>query len=353
MDNRRALLTPNPMLPNHVVAINPELCVACNQCADICRCSVIMHNPNKDEPPILVYPDECWHCAVCTEHCPTGAITFEHPINQKIVFKDKDSGELYRVGMKNPPPAHTKRAYGDERIMLAGHEVVTLEATEVEQLTRYFIKAKFSKIDHMPDYLPGHFVNLKIDQESYRGYSIGNMPGDDFIELYIDLFPNGKGGNFFKALKVGKKVEFTMPLGRFLYIPKATPVFFVGSGTGISSIKAMIEHELYQIKSGRQIKLLLITWDEEDILLKEYFDDLEDKFVNFSYDIMLSNQKTKTIKEGKIVTENLENYIKQNDFIASDIDAYICGSKLLVKNVEKYLFRKNMFWKNIKYESFL
>lgn len=353
MDNRKALLTPNPMLPNHVVSINPELCVACNQCAEVCRCSVIVQNPTKDQPPVVIYPDECWHCAVCTEHCPTGAITFEHPINQKIVFKDAETGELYRVGMKNPPPANTKRAYGDESVKLVGHKIINLETLEVEKLTRYFLKAKFGKGDAIPDYAPGHFVNLKIDDESFRGYSIGNKPGDGFIELFIDLFPNGKGGKFFEALEVGKNVEFTMPLGRFVYKPKETPVIMIGSGTGMASIKAMIENELYTIKSGRPVKLLLITWDEEDIMLNDLFDELEAKFDNFSYEIMLSNQDTNANKTGKIVEENLENYIKNNEFITSEIDAYICGSKVLVKSIEKYLFRKDVFWKNISYESFL
>ena len=352
--NNKAILTPNPALPNQVITINPELCVSCYQCADICRCNVILPNPKKDEPPVIVYHDECWHCAVCTENCPTGAIKFEHPLAQKITFKDKKTGELYRIGMENPPEPYTRRAYGDYGVRLPERKTVELETGSVEKLTRFFTKATFKKIDEdIPDYKPGHFINLKIDDESYRGYSIGNAPGDDFIELYIDMFPNGKGGKFFEALKKGQKVQVTMPLGRFYYVPNTTPVFMVGSGTGVSSIKGMIDQELFQIKSGRKIKLLFLTWDEADILLKDYFDKLLKDFDNFTYDIILSNPDTKAVKTGKICEECLEEYIANSDFINKDIDAYICGSKLLVKSCETYLFRRAVFWKNIRYESFL
>lgn len=354
MKKDKAILTPNPMLPNHVVTIDPELCVACYQCAEVCRSSVIVENIEKDKPPVLIYPDECWHCAVCTENCPTGAIKFEHPINQKITFKDKDTGELYRIGMDNPPPPNTRRAYGDYSIRLPGHKIVELEALEIKKISRFFLKAKFGNCTtKIPDYIPGHFVNLKINEESYRGYSIGNAPGSDYIELFIDMFPNGKGGKFFEGLEVGKKVQLTMPLGKFIYQPKETDVFMLGSGTGISSIKAMIEQELIQIKSGRQIKLLFLTWDKEDIILQDYFEKLEAEHCNFSFEIMLSNPDTIVKKVGRITEKNLEEYISQSKFITSRVDAYVCGSKLLVKNTEKYLFRKGVFWKNINYESFL
>jgi len=26
------------------------------------------------------YPDECWHCGVCRQDCPAGAVTIEFPL---------------------------------------------------------------------------------------------------------------------------------------------------------------------------------------------------------------------------------------------------------------------------------
>ena len=340
MKNKKAILTPNPMLPNHVVTIDETLCVACYQCSDICRCNVIVHHPDGDKPPLLVYPDECWHCAVCTEHCPTGAIKFEHPINQKITWKRKETGEMFRIGMANPPKANTRRACGDERILLEDHETIEMETLEVERLSRFFIRAKFGNAGvEKFDFKPGHFANLKIDDETYRGYSIGNAPGDDYIEIFADTFPDGKGSKFFKAIEVGKKVELTMPLGRFIYHPKDTAMFMVAGGTGISPIKSMLETELYQLKSGRKIELVFIVWDVEDIFLKDYFDKLEAEFPNFSYSYLFANPDKRACDMNKVINVDLDEYIANNSDITPETDAYICGSKPLIKQVEN-LFSK-------------
>ncbi|HSW57038.1 MAG TPA: hypothetical protein VLH15_01425, partial [Dehalococcoidales bacterium] len=60
---------------------------------------------------------ECWFCGSCVEECPnSGAITLEHPLNQRISvnWRRKESGEYFRLGMKNPPPPNTKPVSGGE-----------------------------------------------------------------------------------------------------------------------------------------------------------------------------------------------------------------------------------------------
>lgn len=65
------------------------------------------------EPPIVLYSDECWFCGTCVEECPVkGAIRMEHPLNQKVGWKRKDSGELFRIGMKDPPPPNNRPPVG-------------------------------------------------------------------------------------------------------------------------------------------------------------------------------------------------------------------------------------------------
>ena len=64
-------------------------------------------------PPLVLYPDECWFCGTCVEECPVpGAIRMEHPLNQKVGWKRKATGELFRVGMKNPPPPNNRPPVG-------------------------------------------------------------------------------------------------------------------------------------------------------------------------------------------------------------------------------------------------
>ncbi|MBP1707734.1 MAG: 4Fe-4S ferredoxin iron-sulfur binding domain protein [Chloroflexi bacterium] len=111
--NNEAYMVPNPMTPCRAVIIDAELCIGCNQCVDVCRTDVLMPNPEKGQPPILLYPDECWFCGCCVEHCSVkGAIKMEQPLNQRVGWKRKDTGELFRLGMKQPPPPNTRPPVG-------------------------------------------------------------------------------------------------------------------------------------------------------------------------------------------------------------------------------------------------
>jgi NAD-dependent dihydropyrimidine dehydrogenase PreA subunit len=105
--NDKTYIVPNPPTPNKAVEFSADFCVGCNKCVDVCPTDVMMPNPEKKQPPIVVYPEECWYCGACVEECMhKGAITMLHPTQQRISvnWKRKATGELFRLGMKNPPP---------------------------------------------------------------------------------------------------------------------------------------------------------------------------------------------------------------------------------------------------------
>ena len=113
MTEKRAYMVHNPITPGRVIFINEELCTGCNMCVDVCRRDVLLYNPEKGNPPVVMYPDECWLCGCCVEDCPVeGAIRMEHPMNQRVGWKRKETGEYFRIGMKNPPPPNTRPPVG-------------------------------------------------------------------------------------------------------------------------------------------------------------------------------------------------------------------------------------------------
>jgi NAD-dependent dihydropyrimidine dehydrogenase PreA subunit len=109
--NHQPMMIPNPSTPNRAVDFDPALCTGCNRCVEICRSDVMMPNPERKQPPIVLYPDECWYCGTCVQECPhPGAITMLHPLNQSVsvVWKRKETGEHFRLGMRDPPPPNTR-----------------------------------------------------------------------------------------------------------------------------------------------------------------------------------------------------------------------------------------------------
>lgn len=94
----------NPLGPTLAVTIDENVCIGCNACANICRMQTIIPNSEPGKPPVLAYPDECWYCACCVEACRTGALRMNLPINQRIFYKRKDTGEIFRIGSSECPP---------------------------------------------------------------------------------------------------------------------------------------------------------------------------------------------------------------------------------------------------------
>ncbi|MCD7863776.1 MAG: 4Fe-4S dicluster domain-containing protein [Lachnospiraceae bacterium] len=113
MEEKKVYLVPNVTGPTEAVTIDPDICVGCNACADICRVQTIMRNPVPGQPPIVAYPDECWYCSCCLEVCRTGALHMNFPINQRILFKRKETGEIFRLGEDGLEKTYFHTPYGD------------------------------------------------------------------------------------------------------------------------------------------------------------------------------------------------------------------------------------------------
>jgi NAD-dependent dihydropyrimidine dehydrogenase PreA subunit len=103
-----------PDTPTHwPCEFDEKLCNGCNHCVRVCSQDVFIPNPIKGKPPIVVHPQECWLCGSCEEHCPRpGAVRMNQPVNQRARWKRKETGEVFRIGMANPPSPNTRPPAG-------------------------------------------------------------------------------------------------------------------------------------------------------------------------------------------------------------------------------------------------
>jgi NAD-dependent dihydropyrimidine dehydrogenase PreA subunit len=98
MAKEKVYATPNVVTPNKPLRFNSDICNGCNRCVEICLMDVLIPNPKKGKPPIIMYPDECWYDGSCVLECPrSGAIKMNHPLMQRVRFRRKDTGEHFRV----------------------------------------------------------------------------------------------------------------------------------------------------------------------------------------------------------------------------------------------------------------
>jgi len=82
---------------------NAELCTGCRKCQEACNYNAIavVQRGNPGGSPktagkakVLIFPELCHACGVCSYVCPEGALS-EHPVSIGTVEADPDSGEFY------------------------------------------------------------------------------------------------------------------------------------------------------------------------------------------------------------------------------------------------------------------
>ena len=97
MDVRIVFATPNLPTPGRPILFDSRVCNGCNTCASVCPEDVLIPNPVKGRPPILLYPEECTYCGVCVDDCNHGGIRLNHPLQQRVRWTRKATGEHFRL----------------------------------------------------------------------------------------------------------------------------------------------------------------------------------------------------------------------------------------------------------------
>jgi len=95
VSEQKVYAIPNVQTPNMPVIINPDVCIACYKCVQICPVDVFIPNPKEGGPPIILHAEECWYCGCCANDCPTpGAMTFNWPLPLKPRWRNKETGAV-------------------------------------------------------------------------------------------------------------------------------------------------------------------------------------------------------------------------------------------------------------------
>jgi NAD-dependent dihydropyrimidine dehydrogenase PreA subunit len=80
------------------LTFDPDLCIGCNICVDVCQVDIMLPNPEAGEPPIVAFPSECWYDGSCVSACPeAGAITLNRMTEKAVHFLRKSTGEEFSI----------------------------------------------------------------------------------------------------------------------------------------------------------------------------------------------------------------------------------------------------------------
>lgn len=209
------------------------------------------------------------------------------------------------------------------------------------------------EFDRKLGFTPGQYTSLKVSDEGMRrSYSIASLPGENRIDLLVDVTPMGVGSKYILGLKVGDPVEVLAFLGRFVVNPdllfEAKNILFVATGTGIAPFKPMIEDLLYKKHFPGEIRLVWGMRFEQDLYWIKEFDNIKRDFENFKFDLVVS----KPSDDWPGYRGHVDSVVNE---LAQDFEktlVYLCGSPHMIVDMTVKLKEKGVPERNVFYEKY-
>ncbi|MBL8602153.1 MAG: FAD-dependent oxidoreductase [Myxococcales bacterium] len=185
---------------------------------------------------------------------------------------------------------------------------------------------------------PGQFVSLKLPTEGgiARSYSIASRPcPEGFVEFAVTLVEDGPGSHFLHALPVGASLESGPPMG-FFTLPEALtrPVIFVGTGTGVTPLRAMLQQVVGGGHGGLPVRLLHGVRTEADRIFADEFAALAAAHPHFAYEATLSRPSPAWSGLSGYVQTHLARLVEA---VGAPCDVYVCGLSPMIKAVRSTL----------------
>jgi phenol hydroxylase P5 protein len=204
------------------------------------------------------------------------------------------------------------------------------------------------------DFQAGQYVMVNLPGvEGARAFSIASAPSDpNQIELQVRRVPGGAGtGYVHEKLKLGDRVRFSGPYGRFLVRKsRGGPLLFLAGGTGVSSPRAMIL-DLLEEGYAEPITLVHGVRTEADLYGRADFEARAAKHANFRYVPALSNEPEDSAWKGERgFVHDVAKRLYEGAFFGNT--AYLCGPPPMIEACLGALMQGRLFEKHIFTERF-
>lgn len=205
------------------------------------------------------------------------------------------------------------------------------------------------------DFFAGQYVLMTIPgTDAKKSYSIASPPSNNNgIDILVDISPQGDGSLYLASLKPGDEVEFMAPAGQF-YVRDtrdqypSEKLLFIATGSGISSIRSIIQDQLETKADTRPIYLHWGLRYVDEIFWEEDFRQLGLDHKNFTFDITLSHPpESWPLCHGHVTKCLNEHY---SDY--SNTSFYLCGNQSMIQEISSFLKDKGVAQDKIVFEKF-
>jgi len=204
----------------------------------------------------------------------------------------------------------------------------------------------------------------EVDETIMRAYSMANYPKEKGIIMLnvrvcppppaVPDAPPGQMSSFIFNLKPGDKVMVSGPYGEFFAKETDAEMVFVGGGAGMAPMRSHIFDQLKRLESKRKISFWYGARSLREAFYVEEFDELAEKFDNFSWTLVLSDPLPEDNWSG--ATGFVHQYLYDNYLVdhpaPEDCEYYMCGPPMMNKAAGEMIYNLGVEHENIMFDDF-
>ncbi len=209
----------------------------------------------------------------------------------------------------------------------------------------------------------GQYAEISVSGLSApRSYSYAKAPeneAEDEATFFVRLVPGGEFTEWlFAQDRTGEKVTVAGPYGHFWLRPQKTHMICVAGGSGISSIKAILEAAVNE-QVGRNCLFLFGARTQQDLYCLEAMADLTSKWNDkhtFEFVPVLNMEPEDSDWSGArgLVTDYLKTaYVDTGKISLSEAQGYLCGPPPMIDAAIAVMVDQGMEKDNIYFDKFL
>ncbi len=287
----------------------------------------------------MIYSVKCNHncigCGNCERTCK-GIFRLTYTVHAEAVGRDYEKHRERLLNAYYSCPVQAIEMEGDDpTLQIAWFKALILEK---KQLSATVMEVRLQTA--LKEFKPGQYVTVRFKDDIgffNRAYSVVELK-DGIITLCVTLVQGGRGSSFFSNYEVGNEVEVTEPKGDFCLQLTSRPKVFVGTGTGLAPLVAMME-------SCPDVKKTLYFGQRKERDL--FYLDRMAKIPNLDVHTCLDFADDDWTGLRGRVTEHFINYP-----LTPDTEIYTCGSDPMMNGLRDILKKKRHSSKLFFKESF-
>jgi ferredoxin--NADP+ reductase len=201
------------------------------------------------------------------------------------------------------------------------------------------------------DFVAGQFIRVALDidgERVARPYSLVNKPGDDCLEIYFNIVPEGPLSSRLAALEVGDNIFVTDKANGFLIVdevPECRHLWLMATGTGVGPFLSILKtQQVWQ--RFEKVVLAYSVRDASELSYQQQISAIEElNAEQFLYVPFVTREKLSGALQQRIPQSIEEGTLEQRmGFSINENDSHVmmCGNSAMISSVTECLEKRGM-----------